>query len=45
MSIIEDYAEKAFIERTEDDERNDTELRPVVRFSSFILRVSTPSDN
>jgi len=45
MSTLTDYAEKAVIERTEDDTEDNDDVRARVSFGSFILRVAVRSDN
>jgi hypothetical protein len=45
MSIIEEYAEAAVIERIEDDTESNEHPTARISFGSFILRVAVPSDN
>lgn len=45
MSIIQEYAEDAIIQRNEDDAETNEQPTARVSFGSFILRVAAPSDN
>ena len=45
MSIIEEYAESAVIERTEADTENNEHSVARITFGTFVLRVPAPGDN
>lgn len=45
MSIVNDYAEAALVERDEDDREPDSDVCARISFSTFVLRVPSPSDN
>ena len=45
MSIIQDYAEAAVIERPEDNSNNSEQPTARISFGTFILRVPDTRDN
>ena len=44
-NVLEDYTKHAVVERSEDDDHDDTSPRGFVWCSSFVLRLPAPSDS